>query len=269
MIIFFDIDGTLINAGEQLMSDSTKSAIRRARENGHICIINTGRTKKIVGPEITNQVEFDGYLLGCGTMAIYHEEVLMHQVIEKGLGLRIMDGLKRYQIDAILEGAEDNYCKEPDNMYTETFRKYITCFEEGLGKDYYTKFEYAPGKFDKFFAYVDNNEKMNAFAKEFAEELDFVDRENGFYEILPKGYSKATAIQFLADKLDVPLEETVAIGDSNNDLPMLKYAGISIAMGNSTQAVLDIADYVTTDVDKDGIWNALNWLGVLDCDTMH
>ncbi len=246
------------------MSRSTKSAIQKARENGHICIINTGRTKKIVGPEITNQVEFDGYLMGCGTMVIYHNQVLMHQTIPLELSLRIIDRLKYHKIDAILEGSENNYCENPENMFTETFRNYIKRFEKGLGEDYYTKLKFAPGKFDKFFAYVDEKERLEAFGKEFAQELDFVDRENGFYEVLPKGYSKATAIQFLADTLKIPLEDTVAIGDSNNDLPMLEYAGTSIAMGNSTKAVLEMADYVTTDVDKDGIWNALQWLGVLD-----
>ena len=60
------------------------------------------------------------------------------------------------------------------------------------------------------------------------------------------------------------MEDTVAIGDSNNDLPMLQCAHTSIAMGNSSKQVLEAADYITTDVDKDGIWNALKWLGVLD-----
>ena len=59
------------------------------------------------------------------------------------------------------------------------------------------------------------------------------------------------------------MEDTVAIGDSNNDITMLECAGTSIAMGNSTQAVLEMADHVTTHVDQDGIWNALEWLGVL------
>lgn len=263
MIIFFDIDGTLIGEGSHLMSESTKAAIRKARENGHICMINTGRTKKIVGPEITDQVEFDGCLLGCGTMAVYHDKVLMHRTFPMELSLRIMEGLKRHRIDAILEGCEDNFCEASEDAFTATFGAYIRHFEETLGKDYFTKWELAPGKFDKFYAYVDEKERMDAFGAEFAAELDFVDREHGFYEVLPKGYSKATAMQFLADVLKVSLKDTAAIGDSNNDLPMLECAGKSIAMGNSSQAVLDMADYVTTDVDKDGIWNALKWLEVL------
>lgn len=264
MIIFFDIDGTLIGGGSQLMSESTKEAIRRARANGHICMINTGRARKLVGPEITGQVEFDGYLLGCGTMVVYHDEVLMHHRLSEDLCVRILDGLKRYEIDAIMEGAWDNYCENPKDMYTETFAKYISRYEEAYEGKAYSELKDAPGNFDKFFAYVDEKSKMEAFRAEFEEELDFIDRENGYYEVVPKGFSKATAIQFIADALHIPLEETVAIGDSNNDLPMLEFAHTSIAMGNSSKAVLEMADYVTTDVTEDGIWNALKWLGVLE-----
>ena len=259
-IIFFDIDGTLIGDGSTLMLESTKRAIQKARENGHICMINSGRTRKLVGKEITDQVEFDGYLLGCGTMVVFHDEILMHHTFSMETSLRIMDGLQHHGIDAVLEGCENNYCKELAKLNTETFRNYMARYVEG----FYTNWEYGPGHFDKFFAYVDEKERMDGFRAEFEEELDFIDREQGFYEVVPKGHSKAAAIRFLADKLRIPMEDTVAIGDSNNDLSMLKCAATSIAMGNATQSVLDIADYVTTDVMADGIWNALKWLGVLD-----
>lgn len=259
-IIFFDIDGTLIGEGTKLMSESTKCAIRKARENGHICIINTGRTLKLVGKEITDQVQFDGYLLGCGTMVVYHDEIWMHQSFPGELSLRIMEGLKRHQIDVILEGSENNYCVGPEEMRTEVFRNFL----EGFPKEFYTGLESAPGRFDKFYAYVDEPERMEHFRKEFEKELEIIDREHGYYEAVPKNCSKATAIRYLVERLHLSMEDTVAIGDSNNDLPMLECAQTAIAMGNATQAVLDIADFVTTDVMEDGIWNALKWLGVLE-----
>ena len=264
MIIFFDIDGTLMGNGSQRMSESTVNAIQKARANGHVCMINTGRTRKLVGPEITGQVEFDGYLLGCGTMMVYHDEVLMHKRLSKELCLRILEALKRYEIDAIMEGAEDNYCEKPKDMYTETFATYISRYEEEYKGKAYSELKGAPGNFDKFFAYVEDVSKMDAFRAEFEAELDFIDRENGYYEAVPKGCSKATAIQYIADALGIAMEDTVAIGDSNNDLPMLEYAHTAIAMGNSSKAVLEMADYVTTDVGEDGIFNALKWLGALE-----
>lgn len=104
---------------------------------------------------------------------------------------------------------------------------------------------------------------MDVFADSFSGELDFIDRQRGFFEIIPKGCSKASAMEYIAGFLKLPMEETVAIGDSSNDIAMLKRAGRSIAMGNGTKEVRELADYVTTTVEEDGIRNALEWLGVL------
>ena len=258
-LIFFDIDGTLIPDEKGIIPESAKEAIRKARANGHICMINTGRTKCMVSEEFQKQVEFDGYLFGCGTMTYYHGEELFHKTFPMEQSQRIMAGLQRYGIDAVLEGSEDDYCDSMENMYSDYFRNYIENFRT-FHFDTYTN---APGKYDKMYAYVEMPENMQNFKKEFDAELDFIDREHGFYEIVPAGCSKAVAMEQMAKLLKIPMEDTVAIGDSNNDLSMLKCAGCSIAMGNSTQNILDIADYVTTDVDKDGIWNALKWLEVI------
>lgn len=258
-LIFFDIDGTLLPNGSAVIPESAKEAVCRARKNGHICMINTGRTRRMVGPELTNQLEFDGYLLGCGTMVIYHDEILFHKTFTMEQSKRIMDALGFYEIDAILEGSEDDYCALPENMHTDFFREYVKYYREF----HFDTYAVALGKYDKLYAYVNNQRDMEGFYREFKEELDFIDREKGFYEIVPAGYSKASAITYMAELLNIPMKDTVAIGDSNNDLSMLQCVGTSIAMGNSTQRVLDMADYVTTDVDKDGIWNALKWLGVV------
>ena len=68
-----------------------------------------------------------------------------------------------------------------------------------------------------------------------------------------KDTSKATGIQFLLDYFNLPLENSYAFGDSNNDLPMLKYAGNSIAMGNAMKEILPFCTYQTTDIEDNGI----------------
>lgn len=66
-IIFFDIDGTLVPDGDSgTVPESTKEAIKKVRENGHLTFINTGRTFINVNPNI-KELGFDGYLCGCGT----------------------------------------------------------------------------------------------------------------------------------------------------------------------------------------------------------
>lgn len=259
MLIFFDIDGTLIPAPTSGIPESAGKAIKRARENGHICMINTGRSRALVGPDVTGQVEFDGLLMGCGTMITFQGETLLHRTFTVEQSVRIIEGLRRYRIDAVLEGSEINFRDRDDRIFTDVFRKYIHKFNH-LN---YKSFEEAPGHFDKFYAYTDKAEKMEAFRREFGEMLDFVDRKGGYFEIMPRGCSKASAMEMVAERLGVPMEQTVAIGDSSNDIPMLECAAVAIVMGNAAEDVRDKADFVTTDVDEDGIWNALEWLGVL------
>lgn len=264
MLIFFDIDGTLIDE-THLMSESTKEAIQRARANGHICMINTGRSLKLVGEDITGQTEFDGLALGCGTMLIYRGKVLMQRTFDEEASRRIIDGLRRHHIDAVLEGSENNFNDSTENIFSKEFEKFISRFD----KQNYGSYEDAVGHFDKFYAYAENREYMDAFRAEFEKELDFVDREKDYFEIMPKGCSKASAIEFMAEYLNISMNQTVAIGDCSNDAPMIERAHIGIAMGNATEDIKQMADFITTDVDKDGIANALKWLNAFGSDTIN
>ena len=260
MIIFFDIDGTLIPEPVGGIPESTKEAIRIARKKGHICMINTGRSLALVGPDVTGDVEFDGILLGCGTMIIFRGETLLHKTFAIEEAEEIISGLHRHRIDAVLEGSEINFRDSDERIFTDVFRRYIHQFDHL----HYQSFEEAPGHFDKFYAYADKAGKMEAFSREFGDRLDFVDRKGGYYEIMPKGCSKASGMRYIAEKLGIPMSRTVAIGDSSNDIPMFECAAVSIAMGNATEDVKEMVDFVTTDADKDGIWNALQWLGIVE-----
>lgn len=259
MLIFFDIDGTLLDDWSRSLPESAALAIHSARENGHICAVNTGRTGKLVEPDRGCLSDFDAFCMGCGTMITYRGETLFHKTFSPADSRDIIDGLYRWGIDAVLEGDRNNFNDSRDRFFTRGFAEFIDRFsDQGYGS-----FQEAPGRFDKFYAYVDDVEKMYAFQKEFEDRLDFVDRRQGFFEIMPKGCSKASGMRFLADRLGIPMEETAALGDSGNDIPMLRCAHRGIAMGNATEDVKKAADFVTTPIEKDGVWNALKWLGAI------
>ena len=126
-IIFFDIDGTLICGGSELMSESTKKAIRIARANGHICMINTGRTKRLVGENLTGQVEFDGLLLGCGTEIEYHGKQLMHKTFSMEESKAILTAMKKYHVDAVCSRLFNNMFINTITVF-DTLRYYIINF---------------------------------------------------------------------------------------------------------------------------------------------
>ncbi|MCD7835878.1 MAG: HAD family hydrolase [Lachnospiraceae bacterium] len=258
-IIFFDIDGTIVDNKTKRISDSTVEGIKRARDNGHLCFINTGRTGCLIEPSLTDKITFDGFLLGCGTMVVYRGKVLLHRTLTRKMSADILRFLAEHHIDAILEGSRENFYMRREEIYSDKFREYTEYYRDRN----YSYFESALGKYDKLFAYAAHPSDMELFKKEYGDRLSFIDRENGYYEILPKGYSKATAIQFIVGRLNIPMECTAAIGDSNNDIPMLECVHTAIAMGNSSKSVLDIADFVTGSAAEDGIWEALKWLGVI------
>lgn len=259
MLIFFDIDGTLLGEWSHIMPESAARAIAAARRNGHICAVNTGRTRKLMEPDLEKLQGFDAYLMGCGTMITLHDRVLFHTTFTETESEEIIDALYRFEIDAVLEGCENNFHDTKDKIRTKTFRDFVRRF----ASQNYGSFRDAVGHFDKFFAYVDDVMRMESFQKEFEDRLDFVDRKGGFFEIMPKGCSKASAMDFLAGELGISMEDTAALGDSSNDIPMLRRARIAIAMGNASEDVKVEADYVTTSLEQDGVWNALKWLGVI------
>ena len=130
MLIFFDIDGTLIGEQSRVMLESTKEAIQAARKNGHICMINTGRSRKLVVPEVTRLTEFDGLLLGCGTMVEYHGEVLLHKTFAVSEGERIIAGLRKNRVDAVLEGSVNNYRDSQENVFSPVFAGFLKRFDK-------------------------------------------------------------------------------------------------------------------------------------------
>ena len=74
---------------------------------------------------------------------------------------------------------------------------------------------------------------------------------------------KEQGIMHLLERYGLKREEIVAFGDAENDIEMLQYAGIGVAMGNATEAAKAAADYVTADIDDDGIWKALKKLELI------
>lgn len=91
---------------------------------------------------------------------------------------------------------------------------------------------------------------------------DYVVGWTAWMDLSPVGVSKASGLQYVAEKLDIEAEDVLAIGDGRNDIEMLTWAGRGVAMGQSVQEVQDAADHVTDPVDQDGAAVELDrWFG--------
>ncbi len=255
-ILFFDIDGTILSQTYEV-SESTKHAIRQAQANGHILMINTGRVNSFIDKTVLN-LGFDGFICGCGTHIIYRGEVLFHTELSKDLIQTLIKDLRKYRIEAVLEGSRKVYYD-----YNST-SPIITSMIDLVNKNQFSvgSWDEQDIRFDKLCIWPEDDKAL-PFYEKYKDILDFIDREGRLYEIVPKGYSKASGIEFMLKKLGIPHENTYAFGDGENDLPMLTYAKHSIAMGNSPQSIKDIVTYVTEDVDRGGIEQALKHFNLI------
>ena len=258
-IVFFDIDGTLIDDETHTVPQSAIDAIHKAQKNGHILIVNTGRPSVAVDKAIKD-IGFDGFLCGCGTYIEYKNEVIFHYTLEENLRKEIMDRIFKHHMQGIVEGTEGVYFQNGGThpFFVESYEYFK---EQGFPVYHFGPGDLAP--FDKFvvlYTEHDDVEGFRAFAKD---KFSLIQRADTFIELIPKPFSKATGIQFIVDYLGMSLDQTISIGDSTNDLPMLTYTKEAVAMGNSNPILFDKVTYITTDVDKDGVANALKHFGLI------
>ena len=98
--IFFDIDGTLWDFRNRI-PDSTRLAIDRLRQKGHLCFINSGRTRGFISHPHLLSLGFDGIVSGCGTMIEYRDRVIFRRLIEPALAVRTVDIIRKHHVRPI------------------------------------------------------------------------------------------------------------------------------------------------------------------------
>ena len=259
-IIFFDIDGTLATEDERsFIPESAISAITEARKRGNLAFINTGRTRFNISSRI-REIGFDGYICGCGTYIEYNEEVIFESTLEQSFCRNISEILRKCRITPVYEH-KDGYFFDDKAIMTDGLRYFMDVFVDS-GIDVSGRVEDENFCFDKFVVWVNDETNFEIFRREISPYFSIIDRGNGFYENVPLGYSKATAIDIILKRLNIPIENAYAVGDSMNDLPMLQAVPNSIAMGNA-EKLYPYVSYITTPIEEDGIANALKHFSLI------
>lgn len=258
-LIFFDIDGTLLDEKTFTVPSSTRQAIFKAQSNGHQCFINTGRPISTID-QVIKDIPFDGYVCGCGTYIEHHGQPIFHVEISKEKRQEIIQKSYEYHIDTVLEGREGVYF--PINP-THPFVKNV---QQRYIEEQFPVYEYQDGDcvpFDKFASWYHEDSDIEAFRNFLAPDFDIIQRDVDFLEIVPLGHSKATGIQRICDYLENTIDNTISIGDSMNDVSMLAFTKESVAMGNSNPHLFDIVTYITSDINDHGIENALKHFDII------
>ena len=194
---------------------------------------------------------------GCGTYITYHDQVIYHHQLSKERCKEIASLIKKYEIDAVLESKDHVYFNEDiKNPFVREIKERYT--NNGFNVSSSTDPNLS---FDKFTIWFDHD--ISEFRKNILKNFDIIERSEEMLEIVPKGHSKATGIQTVADDFKSNLDHCYVFGDSFNDESMLRYVKHSIVMANGVHAMKDIAYFVTKDIEDDGIAYALEKLELI------
>ena len=256
--LFFDIDGTLLTEDTHELPESAWRALERARDLGHLVFINTGRTYGNLG-NLKELLPADGWLCGCGTYILSEGRELYHYSIPHEQGIRLKRDIEECGLDGILEGLEGCYGRKSSWMPEIILLKKGLDAAGTLRKETWDDDSY---DFDKCYLKADAaSRRQELFAR--MDFMDIIDRGGDFYECVPKGHSKAAVIERVLRIYSISLSDAYVFGDSSNDLAMFEFADHAVAMGCHDPVLDPHAEYVTAEVEQDGIARALEHYGLI------
>ncbi len=258
------MDGTLLNS-RRFVSDATKNAIKRASALGVDVTVTTGRIyananyySRLIGVKSPVIASNGAIIRGKGNEVIY-ENVINIDILKSVLTLckKFNMGINFHTCDSILCAGKLMYI-----MMLSFFFKFIL-----KSKPEKIKVRYI-GNYDKFMEKLKKNNNIikcevidlnSGKIAELRREIEKIDgieiasSSKNNIEITSKSVSKGNAIKILANYYNIKREEIITIGDSENDLSMIEYGGLGVAMGNGTEKAKKAADYITETNDNDGV----------------
>lgn len=249
--VFIDIDGTLTSE-RFVIPDENIRWLKEAQKQGHKIFINTGRSWGNI-PESMRQATafFDGVVCGNGSHIIIGGEHIVRRSIPSDVVLRMIDYfISHRELWCVLEGENELFFID-DTAHT---RHDMDEIERVVSSQNFASLHgdspieviaggrHLPDDFESLFP------ELNVF------------RLDRFADCVCAGCSKANGLKQVAEALGFDHMHTMAIGDSENDLPMLEAAGISVAMDNAPQSIKNIADFVTLDNESSGVAYAIKQL---------
>lgn len=255
-MIVLDLDGTLTNSKKQITAH-TRETLIRAQKQGIKVVLASGRPTYGIAP-IADQLElttYGGYILAYNGGEIINwsnREVLHAQVLDPQVLPYMYQCAK--DNDFAIVTYRDNYVitETPDDKYV--LKEAILNVMQTL-------------KVDNFLEYIDfpvpkclivgEAERLHQLEKVMYEQLKDTNEvyrsEPYFLELVPKGIDKAQSLAVLLEKVGIRREEVIACGDGFNDLSMIRYAGLGVAMQNAQPIVREAADFITLSNDQDGV----------------
>lgn len=257
-MVAIDLDDTLLDSRYRIAPPCIE-AIHRARDKGILVTLATGRMFQSALP-YAQLLGIDLPLIcyqGALVKSTFSGEVLYQRCIRAELARELLEVLQKAGSDYHMYSLEEMYISQMTPILKEQCR--ITGIEPILINNIHELLEeFEPVEIMALFAEeAERREVQNQLTQHFGSELHITPFKYNSLEIMDGQATKARALASLADQFHILQEEIMAIGDSYNDLPMIEWAGIGVAVANADELVKAKADYITASNDEQGVARAL------------
>ena len=258
-LIALDMDGTLLNSRKEI-SAGNLAAIKQASAAGKAVVLSTGRCRPELR-EFYDRIPGLRYL-DCSSGAMIYDlqekKALYSCCLDTELVKKLIQ-LGREE-DAMLQLMGEKAVVERDQMahmerygmkiYQPMYEAVMTICDDAY--QFFCEHPMAVEKFNLYHKNAASRERTKERIKKAGYPVTMADAESSSLEITASGTDKGTGLLKLCEALGIPVSQTIAVGDADNDISILKTAGLAVAMGNADPHVKEIADVVTADCDHDG-----------------
>lgn len=252
---FFDVDGTLLSHKSKSVPRSTREALDKLKAAGIPCIVATGRQIQEMEKLPVSDLEFDAYITLNGQLILDADRQVLH-------GTPIRGNVKDYLLKLFDAHAIPFLMVEKDRVFLNFVDERVELVQKAISSPIPPLGKYEGGELYQACAYLaEGDEKL---LEPIAGDCVMTRWSVGGVDIIAKGGGKITGIKRYLAENGLEPGEIIAFGDGENDIEMLQFAGIGVAMGNADPEVKQAADYITSDIDEDGIANALKHFGLIE-----
>ncbi|MBV7504669.1 Cof-type HAD-IIB family hydrolase [Bacillus sp. sid0103] len=233
-LVALDMDGTLLNNKGQV-SEANRKAINAAKDKGIFVVLSTGRSL-LTSREHADSLELNSYLVTVNGSEIWDDQ---RELVERNL-------VKSEHIEWMWKLTQQHNTKF---WAISTERNWHNEMPEDLHQVNWMKFGFN----------IDDDETRAIIMKELQDKGEFEISNSTLknIEVNSAGVNKAKGLELVCQRLGLEMKNVMAVGDSLNDLAMIKAAGIGVAMGNAQDIVKESADWVTATNEEDGVAKAI------------
>ncbi|MHC1682058.1 MAG: Cof-type HAD-IIB family hydrolase [Clostridiaceae bacterium] len=266
-LVCIDMDGTLLNSKHKI-TETTKKVLQKAHDLGVHIVISTGRVY-VNAESYSNLIGVKSPVIASNGAFVKEkdrDEAIFKGYLSEELSLKLLKIFYKYKVAPSFSTPEKVYTNDIFMVLFIFFMKLRGKMKDEFNMDFIKSRNHwdeviakEKGNLIKCEVMNKNEEKLRLVRKELEkiEEIEIASSSKHNIEITCKGVSKGSAVKKLAEFYNINEEEIIAIGDSENDLSMIEYAGLGIAMGNAIEKVKEKANFITDSNDNEGVANAI------------